>query len=725
MISLSSDFVVGSLPDTQAHKGIAVLNPEDLGLMGVENGGLVELKGSRCSIAIARSSRSVESGIILLDATSRLNTYSRTGERITAVKTNLRTLTSITLDLVGNTSSQDYTDLVDTDRSAIFGRPMRIRDHITFPSPNGGVVEMQVVKTSPRRFLGGGVCGVVDASTRVEVRSQKARRPLLETGDVSFADIGGLDDVIKQLQEVAVVPLLHPDVFLRGGKSPIRGILLSGEPGTGKSLLARALARETQATFHSISAPEIIGCGMGESERALRDLFEEAKLDQPSVIFIDEIDSITPDRDTSSESSRRLVAQLLTLMDGMEDRGQVVVIGATNRISSIDSAVNRSGRFERVIECPVPDKLAREKILSIHTRGMPLSSDVDINELAEITVGFVGADIDHLCKESVYRSAERIFGFDSLIESEAVDAESLEITMDDFNESFTRVRPSIKRKFNRDIAKEDFSSIIGHSNAKEALRRKILDPLSHPDLYEAAGLTIGSGILLHGPPGTGKTALARAAANISGSQFISIKGPELLSMWQGESERAVRNLMDKARKMSPCILFFDEFDAIGADRGMIGPGRSGLGSVVNQLLTELDGIDSRDGVLIMAATNRKDLIDPAFLREGRIGTHVKVDLPLTEEYSEIVGVHLGDAPRSEQLDLGAAVLGLPLGMSGADLAGVGRRIREIAVRRHLDEFPEGGAVGFSVRQEDALAACGVVIGQETNLGDSIQIEPLE
>ena len=723
-MALSSDFVIGSLPDAQAHKGIAVLNPLDLDSLEVENGGLVEIKGSRGSIAIARSSRNVESGMVLLDATSRLNTYSMIGERITVAKADLRTLTSVTLDLVGDTSSQDYIDVVGSDRSAIFGRPMRIRDHITMPSPNGGVVELQVVKTSPRRLLQRGISGVVDAETRIEVRNQKAKRPLLETGDVSFADIGGLDDVIKQLQEVAVVPLLHPEVFLRGGKSPIRGILLSGEPGTGKSLLARALARETQATIHSISAPEIIGCAMGESEKVLRELFEEAKIDQPAVIFIDEIDSITPDRDTSSESSRRLVAQLLTLMDGIEDRGQVVVIGATNRISSIDPAVNRSGRFERVIECPVPDKQARESILSIHTRGMPLSSDVDLDELAEVTVGFVGADIDHLCKESVYRSAERIFGFSSLIESETVDADSLEVTMDDFNEAFTRVRPSIKRKFNRDIVKEDFTSIIGHSSAKEALREKILDPLCHPELYEAAGLKIGSGILLHGPPGTGKTALARAAANISGSQFISIKGPELLSMWQGESERAVRNLMDKARKMAPCILFFDEFDAIGADRGMISHGRSGLGSVVNQLLTELDGIDSRDGVLIMAATNRKDLIDPAFLREGRIGTHVKVGLPLPEEYSAIVKVHLADAPLCEQLDLEAAVLGLPAGMSGADLAGIGRKIREIAVRRHLDEFPEGGAEGFSVRQEDALTACGVVLGQETGSEDSIQIEPL-
>ena len=716
------DWVVGSLPDTQAHRGIAVLSPSDLDELGIENGGMVELRGARTSIATARSSRGVESGTILLDATTRLNTSSRVGERVSLDRADFRVLTSVTLDLVSDGFSQDYNDLVG---QAIFGRPMAVRDHVTFPSPNGGVVELQVAKTSPRRFLGGGRSGVVDASTRVEVRNRKASRPLLETGDVSFADIGGLDGVIKQLQEVAVVPLLHPEVFLRGGKPPIRGVLLSGEPGTGKSLLARALARETQATFHSISAPEIIGSQMGESEKALRRLFEEAKMDQPSVVFIDEIDSIAPDRHSSSESSRRLVAQLLTLMDGMEDRGQVVVIGATNRIEAIDPAVNRSGRFERVIECPVPNKEARHSILSIHTRGMPISDDVDLMGLANITVGFVGADIDHMCKESVYRSAERIFGFDSLLEADSVEAEDLEITMGDMNEAFERVRPSIKRRFNREVEKKDFDSIVGHSAAKEALRDKILDPLMHPDLYEVAGLRIGSGILLHGPPGTGKTALARAAANISGSQFIGIKGPELLSKWQGESERAVRNLMDKARKMAPCILFFDEFDSIGSDRSLIGPGHSGMSSVVNQLLTELDGIDSRDGVLIMAATNRKDLIDPAFLREGRIGTHVRVDLPLPEEYSDIVEIHLGEAPRSELLELDAAVGALPPGMSGADLAGIGRRIREIAIKRHLNGNPDGGTEGFCIEQSDVMEACGIVSESESGRMETIQIEPLD
>jgi len=721
-VSRIADWVVGSLPDSQAHKGIAVLSPSDLRDLGVDNGGLVELIGSRRSIATVRTSRNVESGTVLLDATSRLNTSSRPGERISLEKAEFRALTHVTLDLVSHGFSQDYNDLVGP---AIFGRPLRTRDHVTFPSPNGGVVELQVVKISPRRLFGGRTSGVVDASTRVEVRNRRAQRPLLETGDVSFADIGGLDSVIKQLQEVAVVPLLHPEVFLRGGKPPIRGVLLSGEPGTGKSLLARALARETQATFHPISAPEIIGGMRGQSEKTLRDIFEEAKLDQPSVVFIDEIDSIAPDRHSSSEASKTLVAQLLTLMDGMEDRGQVVVIGATNRIDAIDPAVNRSGRFERVIECPVPNKEARHSILSVHTRGMPMADDVDLEELADISVGFVGADIDHMCKESVYRSAERIFGFDSLLEAESVEVEDLEITMVDMTEAFERVRPSIKRKFNREIVKTCFDSIIGHSSAKEALREKLLNPLKHPDLYETAGLRIGSGILLHGPPGTGKTALARAAANISGSQFISIKGPELLSMWQGESERAVRNLMDKARKMAPCILFFDEFDSIGADRSLIGPGQSGRSSVVNQLLTELDGIDSRDGVLIMAATNRKDLIDPAFLREGRIGTHVEVGLPSPDEYSAIVSIHLGDTPRSEFLDLGSAVGALPSGMSGADLAGIGRKIRELAVMRHLDDSPDGGTEGFSIEQSDVLQACGIVSESDSGEIETIQIEPLD
>ena len=691
---------VANLPDQLAHKGLVVFHEQDLEELGASPGDEILLKGGRKTTGVARISPSANPGFIYLDATTRLNAYSRTGDSLEVeVIDKPKTLDKVFFAPVGEEIEDDMQDLIGPN---LLGRALCRGDHITFPSPNGGILELQAEKIRPLMLRNSGIIG---PGTQIELLSRRARRPLLETGDVSFADIGGLDEVIKQIQEVSVVPLLHPEIFLRGGKPPIRGVLLHGEPGTGKSLLARALARETQATFHSISAPEIIGGCVGASEAALRDLFSEAKQDAPSVIFIDEIDTIAADRQTATEMSRRLVSQLLTLLDGMEDRGQVVVIGATNRLDDIDPAVNRSGRFERVIECPVPDKEGRLEILEIHTRGMPLGQDVDLNELADISVGFVGADIDHLCREGVYRAANRTFGFERLLDYDEVDATELNILREDMVEAVDRIRPSLKRRHHVDVEQVGFESIVGQEDAKTVLKEKLLLPLQFPEIHEVAGLSIGSGVLLYGPPGTGKTALARAAANVAGAQFLSVKGPELMSMWVGESERAVRTIMDKARKMSPCVLFFDEFDSLGSSRSSVGQGNSVKRDVVNQLLAEIDGIDSRDGVLIIAATNQKELIDQAFLRQGRLGSHIEVSLPERDEYEAILDLHLGDVERCEDMYLSGEVARLPDGMSGADIAGVAIRIKENAVKRHLEFDPEGRADGFKIEQSDLDLAC--------------------
>ena len=452
---------------------------------------------------------------------------------------------------------------------------------------------------------------------------------------------------------------------------------------------------------------------MGASEATLRELFSEAKQDAPSVVFIDEIDAIAPDRQTGTEMTKRLVSQLLTLLDGMEERGQVVVIGATNRLDDIDPAVNRSGRFERVIECPVPDNTGRLEILEIHTRGMPMGQDVDLEELAELSVGFVGADIDHLCREGVYRAANRTFGFDRLLDVDEIDATELEIQREDLIEAVGRIRPSLKRRHHVEVENVGFESIIGQDEAKTVLQEKLLLPLQFPEIHVAAGLSIGSGVLLHGPPGTGKTALARAAANVAGAQFLSVNGPELMSMWVGESERAVRTIMDKARKMVPCVLFFDEFDSLGSNRNSVGQGYAAKRDVVNQLLAEIDGINSSDGVLIIAATNQIDLIDPAFLRPGRLGSQIEVSLPKRDDYEAILDLHLGDVVRSEAIDLSSSVAKIPDGVSGADIAGVAIRIKENAVKRHLESDPEGGTDGFKLEQEDIDIACERVRGMNT------------
>ncbi len=691
---------VANLPDQLAHKGLVVFHEHDLRELGASPGDEILLKGGRKTTGVARISPSANPGIIYLDATTRLNASSRTGDSLEAeLIEKPRTLDRVFFAPVGEELEGDMQDLIGPN---LLGRTLCRGDHITFPSPCGGILELQAEKVRPIMLPNGGVIG---PGTQIELLGRRARRPLLETGDVSFADIGGLDEVVEKIQEVAVVPLLHPEIFLRGGKPPIRGVLLHGEPGTGKSLLARALARETQATFHSISAPEIIGGSVGESEAALRELFSEARQDAPSVVFIDEIDAIAPDRQMATEMSRRLVSQLLTLLDGMEERGQVVVIGATNRLSDIDPAVNRSGRFERVIECPVPDSDGRLEILEIHTRGMPLHQDVDLDELAELSVGFVGADIDHLCREGVYRAANRTFGFDRLLDVDEIDATELEILRDDLVEAVGRIRPSLKRRHEVEVENVGFESIIGQEKAKTVLQEKLLLPLQFPEIHAAAGLSIGSGVLLYGPPGTGKTALARAAANVSGAQFLSVKGPELMSMWVGESERAVRTIMDKARKMAPCVLFFDEFDSLGSDRNGVGPGHASKRDVVNQLLAEIDGIDSRDGVLIIAATNQKDLIDPAFLRHGRLGSHIEVSLPERDEYEAILDLHLGDVKRSDDIDLSSSIGKMPDGISGADIAGVAIRVKENAVKRHLESNPEGDTDGFMVEQADIDSAC--------------------
>jgi len=704
-------FTVESLPYESAHEGLAVLHPNHLAQMSCTPGDVIQLRGRRPTVARLSVSEEVREGFIQLDATTRLNTGAAIQETVEVDIAQLNGLNSAKIAVVGDSPIDNITAKLD---GRLAGRAVCQGDHITLPIA-GGILEIQIEKCRPKK--GGFV-----PSTKATISSRAAKKPLARTAAISFADIGGLKEVIARIQEAAVIPLIHPEVFLRAGKDPIRGILLHGEPGTGKSMLAKALARECQSHFIGMSGPEVIRGVYGESEKRLRNIFDEARRNAPTVLFIDEIDSLVPSRDeVQGELEKRLVTQFLTLMDGLTDRGQVIVIGATNRLDSIDVAVRRPGRFDREIECPIPTLAEREEILGIHSRSMPLERDVDLHVLAEETVGFVGADLDHFCREAVYCAAKRVFGFSALITADNLDEESLDefhIHMGDFRSAMAEVRPTIKRRHAIEIPKVTFEDVIGQFEAKHALEQRLIRPLRYPELHEVAGIRIGSGVLLHGPPGTGKTLLAKATANLAGAQFISVKGPEVISKWQGESERAIRVLFDRARKLAPCVLFFDEFDSIGMSRTSIGEGYSGMSSVVNQLLTEFDGMESRDGVLILAATNQPDLIDPAFLREGRLGTTVHVGFPDPAEYPDLIRVHLGETPLAEDVDLLEICEGLPSPLTGADIAGLVSSARLTAVDRHLEDDAEGDDPdSFTLQHSDLEMALHRLLGIKSNGGD--------
>ena len=516
----------------------------------------------------------------------------------------------------------------------------------------GQRIDLVVISTNPSGPV------IISDSTKITVseESAKAVQVSKEGGvpSITYEDIGGIRNEVARVREMIELPLRHPELFKRLGVEAPKGVLLHGPPGTGKTLLAKAVANETNANFYTIGGPEIMSKFYGESEEKLRNVFEQAEKNAPSIIFIDEIDSIAPKREeVSGEVERRIVAQLLSLMDGMSSRGKVVVIGATNRINAIDPALRRPGRFDREIELGVPDRNGRLEILQIHTRGMPLDKDVNLEKLADISHGFVGADLQALAKEAAMRALRRVLPEIDL-SSESISGETLKkiiVTMQDFIDVLKEMEPSAMREVFVEVPDISWSDIGGLAAIKEELQEAVEWPLKYEGVFKYADAVPPKGILLYGPPGTGKTLMAKAAANESEANFISIKGPELLSKWVGESEKGVREVFRKARQAAPCIIFFDEIDAIAPVRGGDFGNSHVTERVISQLLTELDGLEILTNVVVIAATNRPDIVDPALLRPGRFDRLLYVPPPDKESRIQILKIHTKNKPLADDVKL--------------------------------------------------------------------------
>jgi transitional endoplasmic reticulum ATPase len=508
------------------------------------------------------------------------------------------------------------------------------------------------------------------------------------TAQVAYEDIGGLKDEIQKVREMIELPLRHPEIFEKLGIEAPKGILLHGPPGTGKTLLAKAVASESNSHFISISGPEIMSKFYGESEARLREIFKEAKEKAPSIIFIDEIDSIAPKREeVTGEVERRVVSQLLSVMDGLEARGKVIVIAATNRPNAIDPALRRPGRFDREIEIKVPDKRGRLEILQIHTHNMPLDPAVDQDRVAAVTHGFVGADLEYLCKEAAMKCLRRLLP-ELNLEDEKLSPEVLNkliVMMNDFENAVKEVMPSAMREVYLESPDIPWTAIGGLEEVKRELQEAVEWPLRYPDLYTKLGHSMPKGLLMHGPSGTGKTLLAKAVATESEANFISVRGPELLSKWVGESERGIREIFRRARQAAPCVVFFDEVDSIAPTRGMGGDSMV-TERVVSQLLTELDGIQALSGVVVLAATNRADMIDPALLRPGRFDKIVFVPMPDKAARQKILEIHSKDKPIGPDVEL-SRVAELTEGFSGADTGSVANTAVSLVLHEYLAKYP--------------------------------------
>ena len=685
---------VKPLKQKDAGRGLAAIDRQAMAEMGLENGDYILIEGSN-GRTVARVwpgyPEDEGRGIARIDGRLRRETGTGVDDTVQVEKADVKPASRLTVALPQNLRVRG--NIAPMIRQNLSGQA--VTENQTVPvsfglgplsSMSGQKVPLKIANTEPSGTV------VVTDSTEIEI-SERPAEQLSETAaeqtatpSVTYEDIGGLDSELEQVREMIELPMRHPELFQQLGIEPPKGVLLQGPPGTGKTLMARAVANEIDAHFTDISGPEIMSKYYGESEEQLREVFEEAAENAPAVVFIDEIDSIAPKRDdTSGDVERRVVAQLLSLMDGLEERKEVVVIGATNRVDALDPALRRGGRFDREIEVGVPDKEGRTEILQVHTRGMPLAEGIDIEQYAENTHGFVGADIEQLAKEAAMNALRRIRPEINL-EQDEIDAETLErleVTRQDFKAALKGIEPSALREVFVEVPDVTWDQVGGLEGTKERLRETIQWPLEYPQVFEQMDMQAAKGVLMYGPPGTGKTLLAKAIANEAQSNFISIKGPELLNKYVGESEKGVREVFEKARSNAPTVVFFDEIDSIAGERGQRS-GDSGVGErVVSQLLTELDGLEELEDVVVIATTNRPDLIDPALLRPGRLDRHVHVPVPDAGAREKIFEVHSRDKPLADGVDL-ADLADRTEGYVGADIEAVCREASMAASREFIN-----------------------------------------
>ncbi|QLH74863.1 MAG: CDC48 family AAA ATPase [Methanomassiliicoccales archaeon] len=682
MVATDKVLKVAEAKPRDAGKGIARIDPEIMEILGIQPGDVIQIDGKKKTVAVVWPGYSEDEnrGLIRIDGHIRRNANVGLDDKVAIRKIVVKSAQKMTfapLEEMKIMGGEEYLG------QALEGRVVTRGDVVEL-NVMGRRIDLAVVSYHPAADA-----AMIQRDTEIKISDKPAKDTLSKIPKVTYEDIGGLGDEVKKVREMIELPLRHPELFERLGVEAPKGVLLHGPPGTGKTLLAKAVAGETNANFVSIGGPEIMSKFYGESEERLREIFKQAEENAPTIIFIDEIDSIAPKRDeVTGETERRIVAQLLALMDGLESRGKVVVIGATNRPNALDPALRRPGRFDREIEISIPNKEGRLEILQIHTRGMPLDEDVDLARLAALTHGYAGADLQALAKEAAMRSLRRVLP-DLDLEMDSIPAEVLNkliVKRQDFFDALREMQPSSLREVLIESPDVKWDDIGGLEDVKKELKEAVEWPLKYNLVFERMDARPPKGILLYGPPGTGKTMLAKAVATEAEANFINVKGPEFLSKWVGESEKAVRETFRKARQAAPCIIFMDEIDSIAPVRG--GSSDSHVTErVISQLLTEMDGLESLHNVVIIAATNRPDMIDPALLRPGRFDRLVSVGVPDLAARKDILRVHTRKRPLDPGVDLNELAEKMD-GYTGADIAAVVNEAVMMAIREFVAEGGE-------------------------------------